>query len=187
MADPYQRRSLEQNRMIHALIRDIVKHTFNNFERENPRSFRNDCEIVKKTMKQLFAAESYLPKDFSTSNLTVQQARDFISCILEFCFQFDIPLSRAGSEMTDDLNRYLFLCIKYRKCAVTGRRGEIHHINAIGMGRDRKHYDHTQSLLICLSREMHVLAHKIGWEAFKNKYHIDGIKLNADTVRKLNI
>lgn len=180
-------RTLRQNKMIHALISDIVKHTYNDFEATKPRSFSNDCQVVKETLKIAYAAEANLPADFSTAKLSKVQARDFISSIIEFCFQFDIPLSLPGLQMTDDINRYLFLCIKYRKCSITGRRGEIHHVDSIGTGRDRRNYDHSKSRLICLSREKHTEAHSLGWATFKNKYHVDGIFLSPEAVKELNI
>ncbi|EGQ0536755.1 putative HNHc nuclease [Listeria monocytogenes] len=180
-------RTLRQNKMIHALISDIVKHTYNDFEATKPRSFSNDCQVVKETLKVAYAVEANLPDDFSTAKLSKIQARNFISSIIEFCFQFDIPLSSPGLQMTDDINRYLFLCIKYRKCAVTGRRGEIHHVDSVGAGRDRRNYDHSKSRLICLSREMHTEAHQLGWLTFKSKYHVDGIILSPEAVKELNI
>ncbi|KAA9534116.1 putative HNHc nuclease [Listeria monocytogenes] len=182
-----ERRSLAQNNMIYALINDIVRHHYNDNEKTHKREFYRDAESVKSVLKIGFAKETGLPEKFSTAKLSKDQATEFISFIIEFCFQFDVPLSKPGIELTSDINRYLFLCIKYRKCAVTGRRGEIHHINAIGMGRDRREYDHTKSLLICLSREKHNEVHKIGWEAFKRKYHVDGIRLTEEAVKKLGI
>ncbi|EAC8477274.1 hypothetical protein JH67_02950 [Listeria monocytogenes] len=182
-----EKRSLAQNKMIYALINDIVKHFCNDFEATHKRSFRNDVETVKRTLKVGFAQESGLKPDFSTAKLSKDQATEFISYIIEFCFQFDVPLSRPGIEMTADINRYLFLCIKYRKCAVTGAPGEIHHVNAIGMGRNRNYYDHTQSKLICLCRIKHMEAEQIGWETFRNKYHVEGINLSAAAVREFHI
>ncbi|WP_289628199.1 putative HNHc nuclease [Listeria ilorinensis] len=182
-----EKRSLAQNKMIYALINDIVKHFCNDFEATHKRSFRNDVETVKRTLKVGFARESGLKQDFSTAKLSKDQATEFISYIIEFCFQFDVPLSRPGIEMTADINRYLFLCVKYRKCAITGAPGEIHHVNAIGMGRNRNYYDHSQSFLICLSREMHREAHQIGWEAFKRKYHVDGIRLTKEAAKEFGI
>ncbi|HHQ0037340.1 TPA: putative HNHc nuclease, partial [Listeria monocytogenes] len=69
----------------------------------------------------------------------------------------------------------------------TGRRGEIHHVDPVGAGRDRRNYDHSKSRLICLSREMHTEAHQIGWLTFKSKYHVDGIILSPEAVKELNI
>ncbi|MBC1307914.1 hypothetical protein HB809_09395 [Listeria booriae] len=183
----HEKRTLEQNKKIHALIADIVRHTYNAYEREKPTAFKNDCAAVKNTLKASFAIEMNLDPKFSTAKLTKLGASEFISHIIEFCFQFNIPLSDTGAHMADDINRYLFLCIKYRKCAVTGRQGEIHHVDAIGAGRDRRKYDHSQSRIICLCREKHTEAHSIGWETFSNKYHVDGITLSAQAVKEFGI
>ena len=56
-----------------------------------------------------------------------------------------------------------------------GRPGEIHHVDAIGMGRDRRRVDDRRMRKICLRREHHTEAHKIGQPAFMDKYHVHGI------------
>lgn len=182
-----EKRTNAQNRMIHALVGDITRQFYNDFEKDRKTTFQNDAKQVKKTLKLGFANEFNLKKNFSTSNLTKDLATEFISYIIEFCFQFDVPIKRANINLTAEINRFLFLCIKYRKCCVTGTGGEIHHIDAIGMGRDRSKYDHTQSRLICLSRIKHAEAHQLGWERFKEKYHVDGIRLSEKAVKEFNI
>lgn len=56
-----------------------------------------------------------------------------------------------------------------------GRPGEIHHVDAIGMGRDRNRVDDRRMRKICLCREHHTEAHKIGQPTFMKKYHVHGI------------
>ena len=90
-------------------------------------------------------------------------------------------------DVQDDIGKYLWLCIKYRKCTICGQHGEIHHLNAVGAGRDRKHIDHSQHDLICLCREHHNEAHQIGVNTFKKKYQVDGIKLSSKDVKEFKI
>ena len=42
---------------------------------------------------------------------------------------------------TNDIDRYLWGCIKYKRCCLCGRDGETHHWDAIGMGNDRTTLD----------------------------------------------
>lgn len=166
-----RKRSSKQNDIMHCLFREIAVWSCGY---ETPKE---ELEY-KNYMKQ-----QYSDKPFKTSKMTVTEATDFIAFIIEFCFQAGVPFRDKGINMTDDINKYLFLCLKYRKCAITGRPGEIHHIDTIGAGRDRRHVDHSQHRLVCLSREMHIKAHSMGWEEFATLHHIDGITLTAEQVK----
>ena len=95
---------------------------------------------------------------------------------MDLALEWGIPLGAPGIDRADDIERYLWSCLKNRRCAVCGRPGEIHHVDAIGMGRDRKRVDdHRRMRKICLCREHHTEAHKIGQPEFMRKYHVHGI------------
>ncbi|WP_270997001.1 putative HNHc nuclease [Listeria seeligeri] len=180
----------KQQAKIYALLDEITFHTaseeidFKN--KKHGTNFKNEREHIKNVLKNTFC-EHMKTSAFSLSNVDQTTASQFINYIIEFCFQFEIPFHEKWSNLTDDITYFLYLCIKYRKCSVTGKPGEIHHVDAIGAGRDRKEYDHTKSRLVCLSREMHSKAHNIGWETFKDLYHLDGIYLNAKQVKECHI
>ena len=61
---------------------------------------------------------------------------------------------------------------EYMEC---GRPGEIHHVDAIGMGRDRTKVDDSGSRKICLCRTHHTIAHTKGMDRFEQMYHVYGI------------
>ncbi|MEW8973492.1 MAG: putative HNHc nuclease [Tissierellaceae bacterium] len=112
---------------------------------------------------------------FSLSNCSINQAREFITFIIDFILRENIPLSDAALKRTDDIDRYLWGCIKYKKCCICGRPGETHHWNAIGMGRDRTKIDDSDLRKIQLCREHHTEAHTIGRDTFGAKYHVYGV------------
>ena len=112
---------------------------------------------------------------FSLSNCSISQAREFITFIIDFILKEDISLSDAALSRTDDIDRYLWSCIKYKRCAICGRKGETHHWDAIGMGNDRKTFDDSLKRKIQLCREHHTEAHTIGRDTFGVKYHVYGI------------
>ena len=60
---------------------------------------------------------------FSLSDCSMDTAREFISIILDYALEEGIPLSERGIERTDDIGRYLYSCIKNKRCAVCGRPG----------------------------------------------------------------
>src|SRR5690625_3926036 len=60
---------------------------------------------------------------FSLSNCSISQAREFITFIIDFILKEDIPLSDSALRRTEDIDRYLWGCIKYKKCAICGKKG----------------------------------------------------------------
>jgi hypothetical protein len=112
---------------------------------------------------------------FSLSNCSISTAREFINFIIDFILKENIPISDMALNRTDDIDRYLWGCIKYKKCAICGKQGETHHWDAIGMGNDRETLDDSNLRKIQLCREHHTEAHAIGRNTFGSKYHIYGI------------
>lgn len=135
-------------------------------------------EEIKELMKFEHIARTGCEK-FSLSNCSMDTAREFINTILDFALEHGVILDDLGINRTDDINHYLYACLKNHKCAVCGLKGETHHWDAIGMGQDRKAYDDTENRKICLCRTHHTEAHTIGREEFERKHKVYGIKYNA--------
>lgn len=114
-------------------------------------------------------------KYFSLSDCTMDTAREYINTLMEFALENGVPLSDLGVDRTDDIGKYLYFCIKHRKCAVCGRKGEIHHVDTIGMGNDRRKVDDSNYRKICLCREHHTIAHQRGMDVFQKMYKVYGI------------
>ena len=151
-----------QRRKAYATIRDISSWTGYLPEEQ------------KEWLKYLYIERTGNPY-FSLSDCSMDTAREFINVILDYALEEGIPLSERGIERTDDIGRYLYSCIKNKRCAVCGRPGEIHHVDAIGAGRDRKYVDDSGYRKICLCREHHTVAHQRGMKAFEQMYHVYGI------------
>jgi len=117
---------------------------------------------------------------FSLSDCTIDTAREFINTIMDVALENGVILAEAGSQRTDDIDHFLYKCIKVRKCAVCGRDGEVHHWDAIGMGRDRQHVDDSKYRKICLCRVHHTETHKIGQVDFEEKYKVYGIVVEEE-------
>lgn len=131
-------------------------------------------EQMKELMKYFYieqTGEDY----FSLSDCTVDTAREFITFLIEFSLEQGIQLTDLAINRTDDIGKYLYYCLKHKKCAVCGRDGEIHHVDTIGMGNDRKRVDDSEYRKICLCRQHHTEAHTIGMQTFEKKYKVYGI------------
>lgn len=131
-------------------------------------------EYMKEILKAYFITE-YDLNYFSLGNCSVTTARKFLDYLLEFALKHDISLSESGLERTDNIDRYLWMCLKHRKCAICGAKGELHHIDTIGMGNDRRTLDDSKHRKISLCRTHHTEAHTIGVDSFNAKYKVKGI------------
>ena len=154
--------SVMQRKKAYATIRDMAEWT------------GYPPEVMKEIMKYEFmirTGEEY----FSLSDCSVNLAREFISMLIEFSLEHGIQLSDLAINRTDDIGRYLYYCIKHKRCAVCGRPGEIHHVDTIGMGNDRRRVDDREYRKICPCREHHTEAHNMGMTAFEEKHKVYGI------------
>lgn len=133
------------------------------------------AEEAKEWLKYLYIIRTG-GKYFSLSSCSMDTAREFINVILDYALEMGIPLMDFAGNRTDDIGHYLYACLKFKKCAICGREGEIHHVDAIGMGNDRRYVDDSEHRKICLCRKHHIRAHAIGMTAFEDKYHVYGIK-----------
>lgn len=169
--------SAEQRKKLYATIRDIAL-----WQGDIP-------EYTKEVLKFMYAGETG-EGYFSLSSCTMTTAKDFISYVLDFALENNIPLKDLGVNRTDDINRYLFSCIKFRTCAISGKpNAEIHHVEGsrVGMGRNRKEVDHSKLELIALSHEYHELVHQEGETDLFEKYKVFGIKVDTDTLYSLGL
>lgn len=154
--------SAEQRKKAYATIRDIADHT--GYLPEEQKEWLKVLYIIKTGRKNI-----------SLSNCSMDEAREFINVILEHAIKNGVELREEGINRADDIGKYLYFCIKHRKCAVCGRDGEIHHEDAIGMGNDRKTMDDSSHKKICLCRNHHTIAHQKGVEEFWKSYKVYGI------------
>lgn len=174
--DDGRRISSEQRKKIYALCRDISDYT------------GHDVEDLKENILKV----GFMIKEdrdyFSLSDVDMTTARYFIEYILEFCFEWDVPLNEKTVALAKEVNNYLYLCLRYRRCAVCGHHADIHHHeNLVGMGMDRAKHNHEDSKYIALCRTHHTECHTIGHKTFENKYKLAAIKLNEKAIKELGI
>lgn len=163
----------EQRRKIYAVIRDISEWN------------GDDPEWLKVQFKFMFSGDNGIGY-FSLSNCEKTVATEFISYLIDFCFYQEIPTRDTLLNLTDDIGKYLYSCLENRKCAVCNKPGEVHHVNRIGMGRDREQIVHEGLKAICLCRQHHIKAHEDENKLFKDN-HIYGIKLDKYLCEVLNL
>ena len=160
--------SIEQRKKAYATIRDIADYT--GYLPEEQKEWLKYLYIQK-------TGDDYI----SLSDCSMDQAREFINVILEYAIESGIQLSEQAINRTDDIGKYLYFCIKHKKCAICGQAGEIHHEDAIGMGNDRKTIDDSNYKKICLCRKHHTIAHQMGVDRFTKMYKVYGIIVREES------
>ncbi|WP_276859025.1 putative HNHc nuclease [Limosilactobacillus ingluviei] len=176
--DPRQARP-KQRALFFALIHDIW--AWSGEDEEFLKAYFYSRFVIKTAGREISLADN-------TKN-TVSDARALIDDVVDFVFDYDVPVKAGMFLLPKEENHFQYQCISHRKCIVCGRHADIHHIDEIGAGRNRTHIDHTKLRLAALCQEHHTEAHKIGLQAFCNKYQLTnlGIRVDAATLRKIGV
>ena len=119
-------------------------------------------EYMKEVLKAYFIIEKDIPH-FSLGSCSVTTAREFIDYMIEFIFIHNIPLSEKAISRTDNVSKYLFLCLKYRKCAICGGEASIQILDEKGRMKMALCTEHSEE------------KQWIGFKKFNEKYHVFGI------------
>jgi len=77
-------------------------------------------------------------------------------------------------EFVDDVPDYIYHCLITKKCCICGRHTDLHHVDRIGMGRDRNDIMHEGMEALPLCREHHTEAHTMPDAEFFGRYHLTG-------------
>ena len=170
--------SAEQRRKAWALMTEIAAYQGQDKEdvyREQSAAF---------SIKNFESLQGHL---FHLSTATVSEARDFINLLIEIIIEYGIPTKEPLYGLCDDLERYTYACLMNKKCAVCGKKTELHHVDHVGMGYNRKEINHIGMRCLPLCREHHMEAHSIGQTAFDAKYHLEPIPIDEQIARKYGL
>lgn len=115
---------------------------------------------------------------FSLSDVDVTTANGFLEMLIEFCLEWDIPTKDALAERSPDIARYIYWCLVHKKCCITQKKAQLHHVDAVGAGRNRKDIIHRGMRVLPLHWQVHRESHDMGQKSFEEKYHVFGVKLD---------
>lgn len=155
----------KQRRMCYALLREISEYT------------GQGMDPTKEWMKIKFLAEDLeqtADRIFSLSNAPMSLVCAFQRFLVRFILDWDIPCRFPLLNYVDDIPDYLYACLIHKKCCITGKPAELHHVDRVGMGRDRDDIIHEGLEVLPLCREMHQEAHTMSDREFFEKYHLPG-------------
>lgn len=171
-----RRISPDQRKKIYATLRDISLYT------------GHDVEDLKSIFKADYIAATGEPW-FSLANVDMTTASDFLQHLIEFCLTWGIPTMDSYLDRAPDINRYLYMCLATRICALCGKKADVHHSgeDRVGMGRNRNKISHLGLLATALCRVHHTEIHSMPEKEFFDKYHIWPIKLDGYLCEKLRL
>lgn len=155
----------KQRKACYALIREISSYT------------GMGTDSTKEWMKLKFIAEDLnetADQIFSLSNAPMSLVCAFQRFLVRFILDWDIPCSFPLLNFVDDVQDYIYSCLIAKKCCITGRPAQLHHVDRVGMGRDRDDILHEGMEALPLSPELHREAHTMSDLEFFDKYHLPG-------------
>lgn len=136
----------------------------------------DDTVSVKEYMKLEFWSshlEDLNDHIFSLSNAPMSLVAEFQRFLVRFVVANGVPLKFSLLESVDDVGDYIYACLIHKRCCVCGRPTDLHHLDHVGMGRDRDEIIHEGMEVLPLCRKHHAEAHTIGQQTFNDRYHID--------------
>lgn len=174
--DDNRRISAKQQKRIYLTIKDIANH-LGYFEKEAEQLLIDNFNI------------SYNENLTCIPECSMDLARKFLAYLLEFCLEYNIPLSDYAVNRIDSLESYISLCLKYYVCCICGDKADIHHAldDRIGMGSDRDKINHIGRKAISLCRVHHNELHSMSENEFYKKYSIKPIVLTEEMVKLLKL
>jgi hypothetical protein len=142
---------------------------------------------TKELMKIKFLADELqetADSIFSLANAPMSLVCAFQRYLVRFIIEWEIPCSFPLLDFVDDTADYIYSCLIHKKCCICGRRADLHHVDHVGMGRDRAEIIHEGMEVLPLCREHHTEAHTIGQKTFNSKWHIErGVKVDTAVSR----
>lgn len=107
-------------------------------------------------------------------------ASDFIDWLVNLCVENAIPCMDTLLNRCEDVERYVYACVANRRCAICGKKADIHEVDTVGMGRNRSKIGHVGQLVEPLCRVHHQEAGEIGQKSFDELYHLSPIRLDEN-------
>lgn len=166
--------SAQQRRSCYAMIREIA-----DWSGDTP-------EEVKEALKLDFWCGELLQmadRMFSLKDAPMSVVAAFQSWLARFIVRNDVPTKVSMLEYVDDIADYVLACLTQKKCVICGKKADLHHVESVGMGRDRTEIIHEGMEVLPLCREHHTEAHSIGRDSFNEKYHIRGVEADKTICR----
>ena len=111
----------------------------------------------------------------------------FLDYLINFCLENQVPTSKPLQELADDLERYTYAALMNKRCLICGGKADLHHVDAIGMGYNRREKPQLGARVMPLCRIHHTEYHTIGGTAFDAKYHTVAVAMDERIAKRYGI
>lgn len=155
----------KQRRNCYAMIREIADWS------------GDEASEVKEYLKlDFWAAECLDTADtlFSLRDAPMSVVAAFQRWLARFIVRNEVPCKKSLLTYVDDVSDYVYACLVHKKCCVCGKKADLHHVDVVGMGRDRTEIIHEGLEVLPICREHHTEIHTVGKTEFFRKYHLNG-------------
>lgn len=126
-------------------------------------------------------------KRFSLSDCDQTTARLYITFLIDFVIEHDIPTKEMTAELCEDIEAYVYQCMMHKRCCICRKPADLHHVDRVGMGRNRDDIVHVGMEAITLCRDHHREAHDHGDARLLERYHLVPITITDEIAKKLNL
>lgn len=157
----------KQRKFIFALCGEIAYHT------------GDDKEWVRMLL-QTYNAKLREIEVESLSSCDMTYANGLIDTIINFCIDQEIPFAKKLIDdygYTFDEKQTYSMCLK-RVCVICGNRADLHHVDSVGMGNNRKKISHVGKRALPLCRMHHTECHTMGNDSFIEMYHLTPVTID---------
>ena len=171
--------SPEQRRKAWALIGEIA--AFGGYLSAGDRVQLNQDMKRKFLIERVDELTAEAIQRFSLSDVDMTTARMYITFLVDFCIEHGVPTKQPLWELSEDVAAYVYHCSINGVCAVCRKHAGVHHVDAVGMGRNRDEISHIGMLHLPLCWGVgghHQEIEQIGDEAFLDKYHLVPIPID---------
>ena len=126
-------------------------------------------------------------KEFSMSDVDVSTASLYISWLVDFVLEHNVPTKRPVTELCEDVQAAVRAAMMHKRCIVCGKKADLHHVDRVGMGADRREICHIGMRALPLCREHHQEAHQHGDRALMDKYHLEPVEIDEKIAKKYRL
>lgn len=169
-----RRISPDQRRKCYALIGEIAEFV-DGYRTSETIEEQKGLLKMEFMLHRMESAERRL---FSLSNCDMTTAREFITYLIDFIIANDVPTKVPLIDQAEDIERYVYACLMNKKCCICGKHADLHHVDRVGMGRNRDEINHLGMRALPLCREHHTLLHQGSESEFLEKYHLTPIPID---------
>ncbi|HCT5233983.1 hypothetical protein HQ829_08920 [Enterococcus faecium] len=122
------------------------------------------------------------------SSTTVSDANILANIILDFIFEHDIPFKNGYEILPQNEQYFFYKCLTNRVCCSCGKKNaDIHHVDSVGMGNNRKKINNSGRRFMALCRECHTKIHVEGFTTFTTKRKLTAVVLKDSDLKRLGL